>query len=55
MAVLEELIKNPKSKGMTLSAPSGQSYKVALVDNFEYKDPIDGSISKNQVRALLCV
>ncbi|BFZ16535.1 hypothetical protein BsWGS_19574 [Bradybaena similaris] len=48
MAGLEELIKNPKSKGMTLSAPSGQSYKVALVDDFEYKDPIDGSISKNQ-------
>lgn len=25
-------------------------YEVALADNFEYKDPIDGSVSKNQVR-----
>ncbi|KND04407.1 uncharacterized protein SPPG_00137 [Spizellomyces punctatus DAOM BR117] len=25
-----------------------ENYEVALADNFEYKDPIDGSVSKNQ-------
>lgn len=26
----------------------GKEYKVRLVDNFEYVDPVDGSVSKNQ-------
>ncbi|CAG5121125.1 unnamed protein product [Candidula unifasciata] len=48
IAGLEAFIKNPNSKGTTLTAPTGQKYKVAVADNFEYTDPIDGSVSKNQ-------
>lgn len=50
MELLTKLIEDPKTKGMTFSDPTGKSYKMANLDNFEYKDPIDGSISKNQVR-----
>jgi len=28
-------------------------YQVAVADDFEYADPVDGSVSKAQVRALL--
>ncbi|GMT14856.1 hypothetical protein PFISCL1PPCAC_6153 [Pristionchus fissidentatus] len=35
------------SKGKELSA-NGVTYKVALTDNFEYTDPVDGSIAKKQ-------
>ncbi|KAI8774224.1 phosphoglucomutase [Biomphalaria glabrata] len=48
MELLTKLIEDPKTKGMTFSDPTGKSYKMANLDNFEYKDPIDGSISKNQ-------
>lgn len=27
----------------------GKTYKVATMDNFSYTDPIDNSVSKNQV------
>jgi phosphoglucomutase len=48
MEGLTKLIEDPKTKGMTFSDPTGRSYKMSHLDNFEYKDPIDGSISKNQ-------
>lgn len=35
-------------KGQTFSS-GGKSYKVAITDNFSYTDPIDKSVSKNQV------
>lgn len=49
MEGLTKLIEDPKTKGMTFSDPTGRSYKMAYLDNFEYEDPIDHSISKNQV------
>ncbi|BFY99695.1 hypothetical protein BsWGS_02735 [Bradybaena similaris] len=48
MEGLTKLIEDPKTKGMTFSDPTGRSYKMAYLDNFEYEDPIDHSISKNQ-------
>lgn len=46
MTYLEPLI--PGYVGMQLSA-NDQKFEVANADNFEYKDPIDGSVAKNQV------
>ncbi|KAJ3012229.1 Phosphoglucomutase-2 [Thoreauomyces humboldtii] len=43
MAHLTEFINNKSNVGKKLDA-----YEVALADNFEYTDPIDGSVSKNQ-------
>ncbi|XP_005102934.1 phosphoglucomutase [Aplysia californica] len=48
MEGLTKLINDPKTVGMTFSDPTGKSYKMAACDNFEYHDPIDGSVSKNQ-------
>ena len=49
MEGLHKLIQDPKTRGMTFSDPTGKSYKMQHLDNFEYTDPIDGSVSKNQV------
>lgn len=35
-------------EGKELSA-NGVTYKVAHTDNFEYTDPVDGSVAKKQV------
>ncbi|CAG5118154.1 unnamed protein product [Candidula unifasciata] len=45
---LTKLIEDPKTKGMTFSDPTGRSYKMSYLDNFEYEDPTDHSTSKNQ-------
>jgi phosphoglucomutase len=50
---LKKLIADPKTVGMTFSDPTGKSYKMKHCDNFEYTDPIDGSVSKNQGIRLL--
>ena len=49
MEGLTKLINDPKTVGMTFSDPTGKSYKMSACDNFGYTDPIDGSVSKNQV------
>ncbi|XP_059162509.1 phosphoglucomutase-like [Physella acuta] len=48
MELLTKLIDDPKTKSMTFSDPTGKSYKMSNLDNFEYTDPVDGSISTNQ-------
>ncbi|GFR66176.1 phosphoglucomutase [Elysia marginata] len=48
MEGLDKLIQDPKTRGMTFSDPTGKSYRMHHLDNFEYTDPIDGSVSKNQ-------
>jgi len=45
MSYMEPLL--PGYVGMTLKA-DGHSYDVVNADNYEYRDPIDGSIAKNQ-------
>lgn len=47
MSQLEAKVTTANFKGQTLSA-AGQSFTVEAADNFEYKDPIDGSIAKKQ-------
>ena len=39
--------------GQILSASSGEQFTVKSMDDFEYTDPIDKSVTKNQV--LLCL
>lgn len=46
MAYLEPLL--PAFVGQTHNS-EGSSYKVALADNFQYTDPVDGSVAKKQV------
>ena len=48
MAGLQALIADQSLVGSELKEGS-KTFKVALMDNFEYTDPIDGSVSKNQV------
>jgi phosphoglucomutase len=48
MAHLEETIADPKFVGKEYSA-GGKTYKVKQADNFSYVDPIDKSVTKNQV------
>ncbi|XP_066989333.1 phosphoglucomutase-1 [Macrobrachium rosenbergii] len=53
MAELDALSNDPSMIGKELSHGS-KTYKVAKVDNFEYKDPIDGAVAKKQgVRILM--
>jgi len=47
--LLTEFVTSGSLVGKTLSdEASGAKYEVAFVDNFEYTDPIDKSVSKNQ-------
>ena len=48
MANLEALVADPSLVGREFSH-GDKKYHVCLADNFEYTDPIDGSISKKQV------
>lgn len=48
MRILDEMGSNPSLIGKELSH-EGKTYSIAKIDNFEYKDPIDGSIAKKQV------
>uniref|UniRef100_A0A8D8PV19 phosphoglucomutase (alpha-D-glucose-1,6-bisphosphate-dependent) n=1 Tax=Cacopsylla melanoneura TaxID=428564 RepID=A0A8D8PV19_9HEMI len=47
MEELEKKVTGAGFKGVILSA-GGQSFTVAGADNFEYTDPIDGSVAKKQ-------
>lgn len=38
----------PGYVGMTMKS-EGYSFQIVCADNYEYKDPIDGSVAKNQV------
>ncbi|KAL7641831.1 UNVERIFIED_CONTAM: hypothetical protein RMT77_007705 [Armadillidium vulgare] len=53
MRRLDEMSSDASLIGKELSH-SGKSYKIAKIDNFEYTDPIDGSVAKKQgVRILM--
>ncbi|GMT02332.1 hypothetical protein PENTCL1PPCAC_24506, partial [Pristionchus entomophagus] len=45
MTFLEESMNASKGKKLSVN---GVTYKVALTDNFEYTDPVDGSVAKKQ-------
>ena len=54
MKELEALISDRSFVGKQF--PVGDKvYTVEKIDNFEYSDPVDGSISRNQVGTDLCV
>ncbi len=46
---LETTMFNPAFKGKKFSS-GDKTYEVAVADNFAYTDPVDASVSKNQVR-----
>ena len=48
MADLENKLSDPAMIGKTLSH-GDKTYTIAKADNFEYTDPIDGSVAKKQV------
>ena len=50
MAHLESLIGSGSFVGQDFSA-GGKIFKVKMADNFEYTDPVDKSVAKNQVCA----
>lgn len=45
---LETMMFDPAFKGKKLSS-GDKTYEVAIADNFAYTDPVDASVSKNQV------
>lgn len=45
---LQEFVDNKDNIGKEFKAKSGKVYKVSKADNFEYTDPIDQSVAKNQ-------
>ena len=47
---LQEFVDNKANIGKEFKAKSGKVYKVSKADNFEYTDPIDQSVAKNQVK-----
>lgn len=49
MKGLEALMLDRSFVGKQFSA-NDKVYTVEKADNFEYSDPVDGSVSKNQVR-----
>lgn len=48
MNALQAFVDDKANIGKTYTAASGKTYVVSKIDNFEYKDPIDNSVSKNQ-------
>lgn len=50
---LETAMLEPSFVGKKFSS-GDKSYEVAVADNFAYTDPVDGSVSKNQVREKKC-
>ncbi len=50
---LQDFVDNKESIGKEFVAAGGKVYKVSKADNFEYVDPIDQSVAKNQVSILL--
>lgn len=49
MSHLRSQLDSQSLIGQTLSAGSGEGYTVSVMDDFEYTDPIDKSVTKNQV------
>ncbi len=54
MADLDALVLDPAFVGQSFSH-GDKTFKVAKADNYGYTDPIDGSVSKKQVRAVVRV
>ena len=52
MNKLQQFVDNKDNIGKEFTAKSGKVYKVSKIDNFEYTDPIDNSVTKNQVLML---
>ncbi len=50
---LQDFVDNKENIGKEFVAAGGKVYKVSKADNFEYVDPIDQSVAKNQVSILL--
>ncbi len=49
MDLLQAYVDDPSNIGKQYTAANGKTFKVSKTDNFEYLDPIDQSIAKNQV------
>lgn len=54
MERVKSLLTDPEFVGRTYTTNSGACFKVLSIDDFCYTDPVDHSVSKNQVRALPC-
>ena len=49
MTELQGFVDDPSNIGKVYTAsPSGKTFQVSKADNFEYVDPIDKSVTKNQ-------
>ena len=49
MAELQAFVDNPGNIGKVFTASSnGKTFEVSKADNFQYVDPIDKSVTKNQ-------
>ena len=46
---LQDFVDNKDNIGKEFVAAGGKAYKVSKADDFEYTDPIDKSVAKNQV------
>ena len=46
--LFQVFVDTPSNIGKTYTATSGKSFTVSKIDNFEYIDPIDKSVTKNQ-------
>jgi len=55
MNQLQAFVDNKGNIGKEFKANNGKVYKVSKADNFEYTDPIDQSVAKNQVKVYLCL
>lgn len=53
MKKLEEKVTSPSFVGQSLSS-QGKTFVVKKGDNFEYVDPVDKSVAKNQVSTHFC-
>lgn len=51
MSNLDEFIKDPAVVGKSY-CHGDKTFKLAKADNFEYTDPIDGSVAKKQVSVI---
>ena len=50
MGELQKFVDNTaENVGREYTAASGKKYKTAKLDNFEYTDPIDKSVTRKQV------
>lgn len=49
---LKCLLKDSEFVGRTYTTNVGAAFKVLSIDDYSYTDPVDHSVSKNQVRVL---